>query len=81
MVNDVFFDYEFADSRELGASGGWTFDNGSPVSPEKLAWKVWACLPLALEGHVLASPTAFKAQPAISGTEPKSPEEKSYCNH
>lgn len=80
MVNDVSFDYEFADRRKLGASDGWTFDNGSR-SPEKLARKVWACLPLALEQHVLASPTAFKAQPATSGTEPKSPEEKSYCNH
>lgn len=66
---------------ESWASDGWTFGNGSSVSPEKLAWKVWACLPLALEGHVLASPIAFKAQPAISGTEPKSPEEKSYCKH
>lgn len=81
MLNDASFHYEFADSRELGTSDGWTFENGSPVSPEKLTWKAWACLSLALQGHVLASPIAFKAQPAISGTEPKSPEEKSYCKH
>lgn len=73
MLNDVSFDYEFADSRKLGVSDGWSFDNGSPVSPEKLAWKAWACLPLALQGYVLASPIAFKAQPAVSGTEPESP--------
>jgi hypothetical protein len=36
----------------LGAKDGRTFDNGLPVSPEKLAWEVWACLPLVPEGHV-----------------------------
>lgn len=72
-------DYEFAESRRLGAKDGWTFGNGSSVSPEKQAWEVWACLPLDPEGHVSLSHCLQDSTSKLRNTEAKSPEEKRCC--